>query len=272
MREVLGTTLTPFLKWAGGKRWLVDDHFDIFDINHSRFIEPFLGSGAVFFRLTPQSAILSDTNNRLVETYQAVRDHWQEVERHLRIHQRSHNEEYYYKVRRSKPRSPASKAAQLIYLNRTCWNGLYRVNLKGEFNVPKGTKSKVVFDTDNFRQISAALANAELRTNDFEDVISEAGYGDLVFVDPPYTVNHNDNAFIKYNERLFSWADQVRLRNCVLTARRRGARLIVTNAYHECIRELYKGVGEHIKLSRTSVISGKASSRGRYEELVIRCV
>jgi DNA adenine methylase len=262
----------PFLKWAGGKRWLTDSHFGLFDIKYERFIEPFLGSGAVFFKLSPRKAILSDTNDRLIETYKVIRDDWQTLLRMLRRHARNHSKDYYYKIRGREFHSMASRAAQFIYLNRTCWNGLYRVNLQGRFNVPKGTKSNVILDTDNFGQVAEILANADLRTNDFAAILEEAGAGDFVFIDPPYTVRHNDNAFIKYNESLFSWDDQIRLRDCVKVAKRRGAQLIITNAHHECIQELYTGLGEHISLSRASVISGKTASRGQYQEMVIRCL
>ena len=115
------------------------------------------------------------------------------------------------------------------------------------------------------------LKNTRLYNNDFEDIILKAKKDDLVFIDPPYTVKHNNNAFIKYNEGLFSWEDQIRLRDSVEKAITRGAKLIITNAYHKCIMQLYKGLGKKIKLSRASVISGKASTRGNYDEMVIKC-
>lgn len=262
---------TPFLKWAGGKRWLVENHFHLLDIQFERYIEPFLGSGAVFFSLTPKRAILCDKNAQLIQTYLAIRNDWPTVELHLRRHHRRHCKEYYYNVRAQNLRSIATRAARFIYLNRTCWNGLYRVNLNGQFNVPIGTKTNVVLGSDNFEGIASCLVNAELIAGDFQKAIDEAGAGDFVFVDPPYTVKHNHNGFIKYNETMFSWADQIRLRNCVSAAVRRGARVLVTNAYHKSIRELYQGVGEITKLSRSSLIAGSPNARGSFEEMVIKC-
>lgn len=264
-------TVVPFLKWAGGKRWLVERYFSYLDVEHTRFIEPFLGSGAVFFRLMPKTAILCDKNEQLIETYSAIRDEWHLVERYLRDHHRKHSKEYYYQVRAKELRSGAARAARFIYLNRTCWNGLYRVNLSGEFNVPIGTKNNAVLETDDFRYVSELLRSVELVAGDFELALCRAGSGDFVFVDPPYTVKHNFNGFVKYNESIFSWDDQVRLRDCVASAASRGAKVIVTNACHDSIKEIYSGVGEVVTLSRASVIAGKSKARGRYEEVVIKC-
>ena len=261
----------PFLKWAGGKRWLLEKHAHLFDVKFSRFIEPFVGSGAVFFNLKPSRAILCDQNERLIEVYSAIRDSWTLVERYLREHHRKHSVEYYYQMRAVKLRSAASRAAQLIYLNRTCWNGLYRVNKKGEFNVPIGTKQNVLLDTDNFEDIARTLKNVDLLAGDFDLALADAGEGDFVFVDPPYTVKHNLNGFVKYNEKIFSWEDQVRLRDSVADAKGRGARIIVTNACHQSIKDLYSDIGQAITIGRSSVIAGKSTARGIYEEVLIQC-
>ncbi len=261
----------PFLKWAGGKRWLVDNHLYLLQTEYNSFIEPFLGSGAAFFKLTPQSAILSDKNADLIETYIAIKQDWKKVKSKLNFHHNRHSKDYYYKVRSSRPRDPAYKAAKLIYLNRACWNGLYRVNLKGQFNVPIGTKTNIVLESDDFEKTAALLSNTQIFNCDFETSIDKAKSNDLVFVDPPYTVKHNHNGFIKYNEALFSWDDQIRLRNCIERAIGRGAKVLVTNANHDCIKELYKNIGNKINLTRASVISGKSNYRGKYEELVIKC-
>ncbi|MGJ7555085.1 DNA adenine methylase [Variovorax sp. RB3P1] len=263
--------ILPFLKWAGGKRWLVEKHSDLLKGKFKRFIEPFVGSGAVFFSLQPDSAVLCDKNEKLIEVYAAIKNNWQRVEGLLRDHQKKHSTEYYYEVRGKNLRTPETRAAQLIYLNRTCWNGLYRVNKKGEFNVPVGTKQTVVLQSDNFERVSSILQSAELIAGDFDVAMSAAGTGDFVFVDPPYTVKHNYNGFLKYNESIFSWDDQVRLRDAVTAAVNRGAKVLVTNACHDSIKGIYAGVGEMLTLDRSSVIAGKASARGRYEEVVIKC-
>lgn len=260
--------LKPFLKWAGGKRWFVRKYSFLLPKKFNRYIEPFLGSGAVFFYLRPKIAILGDSNSELITTYQALKNNWLLVYQYLEEHQKKHNSKYYYYIRASKPQDMYSRAARFIYLNRTCWNGLYRVNKRGEFNVPIGTKSKVIYDDENFEEISNLLQSSALYICDFEELINKAEEGDFIFVDPPYTVSHNNNSFIKYNERLFSWSDQKRLFRALLRAKERGVMIVGTNAYHKSVLELYKGKFKTIKVSRYSLISSRNDSRKKYDELV----
>lgn len=262
--------LTPFLRWAGGKRWLMDNHADLFKTEYNRYIEPFLGSGAVFFSILPEKAILSDLNSELIDTYNAIKNDWETVQKYLNIHHKNHSKRYYYVIRAFTPRSPATKAARFIYLNRTCWNGLYRVNLEGKFNVPIGTKNKVILATDNFEGISKSLKNAKILHSDFEDTIDGAEEGDLVFVDPPYTVNHNLNGFVQYNEKIFSWHDQIRLRNCIERALDRGVKVLMTNANHKSVSQIYEDIGNHYTFERNSKISANASFRGLTDELIVK--
>lgn len=260
---------TPFLKWAGGKRWLAESHLNIFPNSYKNYFEPFLGSGAVFFALQPQKAFLSDLNSELIDTYTAIKENWSKVLERLEQHHKKHSKNYYYSVRNSKPRTLHTRAARFIYLNRTCWNGLYRVNLRGEFNVPIGTKQHAILPTDDFALLSENLKNASLRKGDFEATIDLAHDGDLVFVDPPYTVKHNLNGFIKYNEKIFSWEDQIRLSECLKRASNRGCKIIATNAYHPAVKELYEDDFNISALDRHSVIAASSAYRGRYEELLI---
>lgn len=264
----ISNEVAPFLKWAGGKRWLVKSHLSIFPSTYGRYIEPFLGSGAVFFRLLPEKAILTDINEELINLYRVVRDDWQLLWKHLKAHNRHHSDDYYYAVREQRPTSDVGRAARLLYLNRTCWNGLYRVNRRGEFNVPRGTKDSVLLDTDDFASVAASLSGVRLEVCDFEVSIDRAVSGDLIFADPPYTVKHNHNGFVKYNDRIFSWDDQVRLRDALVRADERGAYVVVTNAYHESVRDLYRGF-ELRALSRSSVLAGEARARGATEELLV---
>lgn len=261
--------IVPFLKWAGGKRWLVSSYSDFLTLPYERYIEPFLGSGAVFFHLAPTKAILADSNKELIEAYQVIKDDWKSVKKELGKHHRNHSKNYYYAVRKSNPRTPHTRAARFIYLNRTCWNGLYRVNLNGEFNVPLGTKTAVILESDDFEATAALLKNADLRAGDFENIINLAGPGDLVFVDPPYTVKHNLNGFIKYNETLFTWKDQVRLRDSIVRAKKRGAAVLLTNAYHGSVRRLYQDIGIHHRLKRNSVLAASSDKRKLCEELLV---
>jgi DNA adenine methylase len=261
---------TPFLKWAGGKRWLTSAHADLLPTEYERYYEVFLGSGAVFFSMRPTHATLSDINEDLIECYSVLRDEWQNVVERLHYHHRHHSKDYYYTVRNSRPRLLVNRVARFIYLNRTCWNGLYRVNLRGEFNVPVGTKTNVLLETDDFEELSALLKKTELLAADFEDVIDKAQAGDFIFADPPYTVRHNLNGFVKYNEKIFRWEDQVRLRDCLVRASSRGCHILLTNANHPSVTELYEDDFELILLSRSSVIAADSKNRGMYEELVAK--
>lgn len=261
--------LIPFLNWAGGKRWLTKLKDELFPNDVNRYIEPFLGSGAIYFFLAPKKAILSDINKDLIDTYVAIKEDYRKVLAILEEHHKNHTKTYYYRIRSSDPINIYSRAAKLIYLNRTCWNGLYRVNLNGQFNVPIGTKKNVLLNTDNFEGISSLLKEAELYNSDFEKIIDMAGKKDLIFVDPPYTVKHNFNNFIKYNEKLFSWEDQIRLRDSLIRARARGASVVSTNAFHYSIKELYDGF-EQMIVSRNSLLAADSNNRGSINELIIK--
>jgi DNA adenine methylase len=262
--------LQPFLKWPGGKRWFVRDHSHLLPKSFDRYIEPFLGAGAVFFRIRPQQAILGDINTDLVSAYNAMKANWQNLLTSLQDHQRLHCTKHFYQVRDRKPQDVLSQASRMIYLNRTCFNGIYRVNTKGEFNVPIGNRNEVLHEDDNFQAISGALQHAEIRNADFEVLIDEAVADDFLFVDPPYTVRHNMNGFIKYNEKLFSWEDQERLATALERARMRGVQIVSTNANHYSIRDLYDREDfELIEVSRFSPVSASGQSRKDFEELVI---
>jgi DNA adenine methylase len=262
--------LKPFIKWAGGKRWLLND--PSFDLPHfsGRYIEPFLGGGAIFFHLAPPVAILSDVNKRLIETYRSIRDEWRLVQTCLAQFQENHSKQLYYEERSREHTASYRRAAQFLYLNRTCFNGLYRENLKGQFNVPVGTKTQVTLLDDDFERASELLSRADLRSGDFEAVVAEATEGDLVFLDPPYSTAHNCNGFVNYNQKIFTWDDQKRLMKAVRGAKQRGAQVVLTNADHESIHELYVGLGAPRVVSRSSVIAGSAQSRrGTTEALFV---
>ena len=260
----------PFLKWPGGKRWLVANHSRWLVAAKGKHIEPFLGGAAVFFHLGPQSSLLSDANEDLIETYSAIRDDPEDVFERLRWHHSKHCKSYYYRMRGSKPRTVVTRAAKFLYLNRTCFNGLYRVNLNGEFNVPMGTKTSVVLSTDDFPTTSQLLEKAELLAGDFEKSIERAAAGDFVYADPPYTVKHNLNGFVKYNENIFSWADQVRLARVLRDAAARGAHVMVSNADHPSVRELYNDeIWRCQSVSRYSRLASASEHRRGTTELLV---
>ena len=189
--------------------------------------------------------------------------------KYLNIHSRLHSKEYYYSVRASLPQSIYQRAARFIYLNRTCWNGLYRVNRVGNFNVPIGTKNNVLLDTDDFERIARILQTATIMNSDFETIIDSAQEGDFIFADPPYTVKHNNNGFVKYNEDMFKWEDQIRLHDAIVRATNRNVKILVTNANHASIIELYSDFKKMV-ISRASVIAASSNNRGKYEELIIK--
>ena len=260
--------MKPFIKWAGGKRWILESEQLALPHFAGRYFEPFLGGAAVFFHVAPAKSVLSDVNSRLIDTYRAIKSDWRLVENELKRMQKLHSREFYYQERSRVRRTLHTRAAQFLYLNRTCWNGLYRENLSGKFNVPIGTKTQIVLPDDDFESVSKVLQSAKLSACDFEQTIGLAGDGDLVFLDPPYTTAHNTNGFVKYNQNIFSLNDQIRLRRCTEEALSRGARVVMTNANHETIHELYSDLGSPEIVTRASVISGNASARGKTTEVL----
>lgn len=265
--------MEPFIKWAGGKRWLVKNHLDLFPKNNSykKYVEPFLGGGSIFFNLEPKKALVNDINKELVITYNAVKNNWEPILSALQKLNNQHSEKLYYQIRGQEPTNDLEIAIRFLYLNRTCWNGLYRVNNQNKFNVPVGTKNKIILETDNFEKASKLLSKAEIFSEDFEKIICKCRKDDFLFIDPPYTVKHNLNGFIKYNEKLFTWEDQIRLRNSVVKAVNKGVKVLVLNADHDSIKDLYKNIGEQYSLSRASVIAGNKNDRGIFTELAIKC-
>lgn len=261
--------IEPFLKWPGGKRWLVSRHSELFPKKYKRYFEPFLGGGAVFFSLLPAQGSLSDSNAELVNAYRCLKASYTEIDRGLTRYQERHCSDFYYKVREEQPSDPLKRAIRFLYLNRTCFNGIYRVNLDGVFNVPIGTKTTVSFEKGYLKTVAAALKRVTIRVRDFEDAIDDAKQGDFVYVDPPYTVMHNNNGFVKYNAKLFSWPDQSRLASALKSANARGVLIMLSNADHPSVRALYEGFGTPQTLSRHSVLSADSNFRRGATELLI---
>lgn len=247
LRERASRTLSglprPIVRWAGSKQRLLTQLIDVIPDRFGTYYEPFLGSGALFFLLGPANARISDTCAQLVDTYRSVAASPAEVHDLLQRFD-PFDKEMYYRVRSASPQSPTEAAARFLYLNRTCWNGLYRVNKRGEFNVPYGApKSPSLPDLPLLEAAAGVLTQPGVNIDvcDFEETVKDASDGDFAFFDPPYVTGHNNNGFVDYNEKLFSWADQERL---AATARRladRGVRVVITNADHDAVRDLYGG-------------------------------
>lgn len=249
----------PLIKWAGGKRRLLAKVRQFLPGDFNRYYEPFLGSGALFFSLLPRVARLSDANRELIEMYIEVRDNVESLIGALRRLRNS--EEGYYRVRAAAPRTGPGKAARLIYLCTLSFNGIYRQNLRGEFNVPYGYKTHLKhYDTARLREASRRLQGREILNEDFERAVEGARAGDLIYFDPPYTVAHGNNGFVKYNAKIFSWDDQERLARTALRLRRLGCHVIVSNADHPSIHELYPEFDMH-EIERFSVMSASSEFR-----------
>jgi DNA adenine methylase len=263
----MGWPMRPFLRWAGGKRWLTQQGV-IGLSTGERVVEPFVGGGALFFSHEWEEAVLADINKFLINAYRHMKeDHltlFHLVEQHFDLH----SNDRYYEIRARMGSSSVQDAADFVYLNRACFNGLFRVNLAGRFNVPIGTKVYELRDPAEFEEWSNRLQAADIRLADFEETIGTCGEGDFIFADPPYTVNHNSNGFIEYNERIFGWDDQVRLHDCLLRAAERGARFALTNADHPTVHELYDGCA-CLTVERGSEMAGRTSARGKTTEIIV---
>jgi len=256
--------LQPLLKWPGGKRSILDSIRSLVPPIFGRYYEPFLGSGALFFALTPADSVLADKNRDLIACYEVVRDSPKELI--LQLRQLVNSEKEYYRVRAWNPATAVEKASRLIYLTTLSFNGIYRVNLRGEFNVPYGTKSHIdPCDEARIHAASKALSSATLMPADFEKAVEAALKGDLVYLDPPYTVAHSKNGFLKYNDRIFSWEDQVRLAQVARRLADRGCCVIVSNADHESLRKLYQDF-QVLEVTRASRIAASSEFRGQVTE------
>ncbi len=266
-----GISLDPFLRWAGGKRWLINKEEELFPKAFNTYLEPFLGSAAVFFSKPIKSFIISDLNSELINCYKSIKNNHKIIESLVLEHHLKHSKDYYYEIRSTDYADDVSRAARFLYLNQTCFNGLYRVNRQGKFNVPIGSIRNDVKEI-NLSLIARKLEGGEILNQDFEKTIQMARNNDFIFIDPPYTVNHNLNGFLEYNEKIFSWEDQVRLKNSVLAACARGVMITMTNADHQSIHELYQDeeVCDIQKIERFSGIAGKASDRKVTSELILR--
>jgi len=259
----------PFLKWPGGKRWIAPWIADLVRDNLTgQYFEPFLGGASVFFFLEPAVAVLSDLNRGLIETYRAVRSSHQRIVAALR--EIPVSEQNYYSIRGARPEDRIHRAARFLYLNRTAFGGMFRLNRRGEFNVPYGGGDRTpecLYRTQVLRQAAELLARADLVHSDFEPVMKRARVGDVVYCDPTYTVAHNNNGFVRYNERNFSWDDQRRLALAARQAQRRGAFVVVSNAYHTELRRLYPSAENYV-VKRASLVARDADFRRRVSEYV----
>jgi DNA adenine methylase len=261
----------PVLKWAGGKRRLVPDILAVLPLQVETYYEPFLGGGAVFFALAAQGrfrrAVLSDQNSDLVAVYLAVRDDVEGVIDVLRG--MPHSEQDYYRIRGSRPRTLVRRAARIIYLNKTGYNGLYRVNRAGEYNVPFGRYARPnICDADNLRAVARALQGVEIAVSDFESTVRGAQAGDAVYFDPPYVPLSATSSFTAYHREPFGWEEHLRLARVFAELSERGVRVALSNSDTPETRQLY----ERFECSLVQVrrpINSNAQGRGPVNELLV---
>lgn len=254
----------PLFKWPGGKRSLLAEIEKIVPSTYDRYYEPFAGGAALFFSINPKNAYLSDTNKEVINCYIQVRDNPEEVIKKLKL--LKNTEEDYYKIRASSPYSEIGRAARFLYLTALSFNGIYRTNLKGVFNVPYGHKTYIVpCQQEKILSASKALQGASISCQDFQEI--EATKGDMVYFDPPYTVAHGNNGFIKYNDKIFTWKDQERLSEYAWSLAEKGCKVIISNAWHESILKLYRKFNR-VDISRSSVMAASSSHRGIVRECI----
>jgi DNA adenine methylase len=264
------TKCKPFLRWTGSKKWLIKEGLAKYlPNNFNNYHECFLGGGSVFFSIDKSGeSFLYDINNDLIETYIEIRDNVELLIKTLKL--LKNTEEEFYRIRNARTYKSHTKAARFIYLNKCSFNGIYRVNSKGIYNVPYGKRKNVdIVCEDNLRLVSKALQNVTIKAIDFKETLENIKKNDLVFLDPPYTIAHENNGFIEYNQKLFSWDDQERLKDFVQAINNKGAYFILTNASHHSILDLYKGIGKIFIKSRYSQVGGRNKTRGMYNELII---
>lgn len=262
---------TPLLKWAGGKRQLVEVILESLPQRIDTYYEPFVGGGAIFFALAAErrfkKAVLSDQNRELIETYVAVRDDVDEVLGELSL--LPHSEADYYRIRASAPRKAARRAARMIYLNRTGYNGLYRVNRSGRFNVPFGRYvAPNICDEARLRSVSRALVNVDLSVVDFAHVLDRARRGDAVYFDPPYAPVSPTARFAEYHHVPFDAAEQARLAGVFAALGRRGISVLLSNSDVALTRELFGGFAIQTVPARRN-INSKADARGPVSEILV---
>ena len=234
----------PIVKWAGGKRQLLPTLRQFYPKNFRRYIEPFLGGAIIYLTLKPSLAILGDSNRELIDCYTTVRDRTDELIKALENYvPHVLDKEFYYEVRdrNAADLAPVERAARFIFLNKTCYNGLYRVNRDGRFNVPFGKHERPpqLYDEANLRGVSLLLQNAELVTGDFEETVQRASEGDFLYLDPPYHRSGNAH-FTAYSVNGFTKDDHARLARTFRTLNARGCKLLLCNSDTSLVRELYR--------------------------------
>ena len=268
----------PFVKWAGGKRQIINKLKELVPNEFNTYYEPFVGGGALLFELSPKKAVINDCNKELMNVFECIKDSlkFEKMCKELNHHEAEHSEEYYYYIRnldRDKKKfnklADYKRAARTIYLNKACFNGLYRVNSKGEFNVPFGKKNKInTYEGQNLGIICGFLNYNDIKimSVDFEDAVRNAKKGDFVYFDPPY--DSDVSIFNSYTESGFGKEEQVRLARVYKELSDRGCYVMLSNHNTSLINELYKDFNIHVVEAKRN-INSNGKKRGCVEEVII---
>ena len=270
--------MKPVIKWVGGKRQLLDEIRKRVPDNFNCYYEPFIGGGALLCDLEPDKAVINDYNEELTNLYKIIKKSPRKLITLLEYHKANNNSDYYYKLRnidrtnQYNELSNIEKAARLIYLNKVCFNGLYRVNSKGEFNVPYGKYvNPTIYSEDDILAFHNYLKqhNVAILTGDFTKAISKASSGDFVYFDPPYAPLSATSSFTSYSDVGFSANDQVRLKHTCDKLNNKGIKFLLSNSNCDFIKELYKDyIIEFVDAKRS--INSKGSGRGKIKEVLVR--
>jgi DNA adenine methylase len=272
----------PFLKWVGGKKQLLPDIKNLMPKSFNKYFEPFLGGGAVFFSIAPKVAYLNDINKTLIYSYINIRDSVEniiaklkDIEKKYKKKNSQDRKDFYYLIRNQfnllNTSRSLEKTIYLIFLNKTCFNGLYRVNSKGEFNVPFGKYSNpTICDEDNLRFVSKALNKIKLISSNFEEAVDHVGENDFVYFDPPYYPLNRTSSFTSYSKNCFLEKEQIKLRDTFDLLVKRKAYVMLSNSNTKFIREIYENKGYKIhEVNAKRSINSKADKRGKITELII---
>lgn len=270
--------ISPFLKWAGGKRQLLPailEHLPA-DIKKYHYIEPFIGGGAVFLHLQPQTAIINDCNEELINTYQIVKNNLAGLVKELKKHK--NEAAYFYTIRNLDRKSsynqlsPVKKAARIIYLNKTCYNGLYRVNSEGSFNTPFGKyKNPAIVNEEVLTAVSMYLNEnkVSISCGDYKQVLKKANKKSFVYLDPPYHPLSKSSSFTGYVKGGWTEADQIALKKQCDALNKKGIPFLLSNSSAGFIKKLYKEY-KQVTVKATRAINSKGSHRGQIDELLIK--
>jgi DNA adenine methylase len=278
-QELIENKPKPFVKWVGGKRQLLKQFRlmnlyppEAFNPKTGRYFEPFVGGGAVFFDLLPETAHLSDLNNELVVTYNVIKNDIENLLKSLKEHKL--DKRYFLKIRTQNPEklSALNIASRFIYLNRTCFNGMYRVNSNGGFNVPFGKYTNpLICDENNLRKVSKALKNVEIEKQDYKEVLKKAKKGDFVYFDPPYYPVSKTASFTSYTSESFLEKEQIELKDTFIELHKRGCFVMLSNSDTPFINKIYSE-SKDIRITKVQAgraINSDASKRGKITEVLV---